>query len=704
MEKEKNKNLINNYIKYESKTARYSPMVKKKDNIINVNKSNEKEDEKIISEKSNQNIIKGKNSIIKKKYLQSLLKSSSTSRLNDPIKNTSPIKSLTERNNSNKNSPKKKNPFQNNYIQFQSSINNINQSKNNIRDRIKVVKRSNSYTKTSNKLHKGLMKSETNVIKNKKDLKNHPFLSRLSLKPLETVQENIEIEENEEFSVTTSASNTPLKDYKNFSFLNNYSNNVSHRILDKKKIIKKKFNFPPKIIIRNNTNLNSFENKNIYPKLNHSFDLFSKTFDYSFLNKSGSFDNEICNDDMVELVNIEDLIIIEEKYKNLQTFIFQNNCNLINKSCLEWWNYYFSCSFKGNLSQFFIDKKVKSIIEESNTFSLLSILILYEFSYKPDLLRLCLKFFQGLLLLNNKNFLLICNNFLSKIQKEYLNSIWVEKLKLITQKEINNKEYYINQIDKNMNEIYEIITIILSPHKLNTNIINVQILEIYNNYSKYSHEEIHKIFLTDILKINNKGGSILYSNLKNSYPLKNYIIKKSQMKPLTLFLDLDETLISFIYKNENEGLSRIRPFLFQFLNMVKNYYELIIFTAATRDYADPILDCIEETRGNYFSYRLYRESCTILNNYYVKDISKFGIDLSKTIIVDNMAQNFKLQKENGILISSFWGEDIKDDSLYFLGKILVNISMEMIENKYLIDIRKLIFKYREEILCHVSLK
>ena len=704
MEKEKNKILNINFIKYESKTARYYPMVKKKENIKNENKSKEKEKEKMISETSNQNIIKGKNSIIKKKYLHSLLKSSSTSRLSEPIKK-SPIKCLTERNNSNNNSPKKKNPFQNNYIQFQSSINNTNQSKYKLRDRIKVIKRSNSYTKISNKLHKGLMKSENNLIKNKKDFKNHPFLSRLSLKTLEIVQENIEIEENEEFSVTTSASNTPLKDCKNYSFLNNYIKTVSNRILDKKKIIKKKFNIPSKVIIRNNSsNLNCFQNKNFYPKLNKSYDLFSKTFDYSFLNKSGNFDNEICNDDNVELVNIEDLIIIEEKYKNLQTFIFQNNYNLINRSCLEWWNYYFSCSFKGNLSQLFIDKKVKSIIEESNTFSLLSILIIYEFSFKPDLFRLCLKFFKGLLLLNNKNYLLICNNFLSKIQKEYLNSIWVEKLKSITQKEITNREYYINQIDKNMNEIYEIITLILSPHKLNTNIINCQLLEIFNNYSKYSHEEIHKIFLTDILKMNNKGGSILYSNLKNSYPLKNYIIKKSQIKPLTLFLDLDETLISFIYKNENEGLSRIRPFLFQFLNMVKNYYELIIFTAATKDYADPILDCIEENRGNYFSYRLYRESCTILNNYYVKDISKFGIDLSKTIIVDNMAQNFKLQKENGILISSFWGEDFKDDSLYFLGKILVNISMEMIENKYLIDIRQLIFKYREEILSHVSLK
>jgi len=693
MEKEKNRNLINNIIKYESKTARYHPMIKKKENIKKQDVSIEKENEKIISVTSNQNIIKGKNSIIKKKYLHSLLKSSSTSRLNESTK-TSPIKSLTERNNSNKNSPKKKNPFQNNYIQFQSSINNIQQPKYKLRDTIKLIKRSNSYTKLSNKLHKDLMKSQPNLSVNKKNLKNHPFLSRLSLKTLEIVQENIEVEENEEFSVTTSASNTPLKDYKKkYTFLNNYINSVSNRILDKKKVIKKRFNIPPKIITRNNSNINSFEKKLFNTKLNKTFDLFSK-----------SFDNVNYNEDIVESVNIEDLIIIEEKYKNIQTFILENNYNLINRSCLEWWNYYFSCSFKGNLSQFFIDQKIKNIIEESNTFSLLSILILYEFSYKPELFRLCLKFFKGLISLNNKNYLIICNNFISKIQKEYLNSIWVEKLKSITQKEITNREYYINQIDKNMNKIYEIMILILSPHKLNTNQINFQILEIFNNYSKYSHEEIHKIFLTDILKTNNKGGSILYSNLKNSYPLKNYILKKSSMKPLTLFLDLDETLISFIYKKENEGLSRTRPFLFQFLNMVKNYYELIIFTAATRDYADPILDCIEETRGNYFSYRLYRESCTILNNYYIKDISKFGIDLSKTIIVDNMAQNFKLQKDNGILISSFWGEDFKDDSLYFLGKILVNISKEMIENKYQIDIRELILKYKEDILSHVSLK
>jgi molybdopterin biosynthesis enzyme len=53
-----------------------------------------------------------------------------------------------------------------------------------------------------------------------------------------------------------------------------------------------------------------------------------------------------------------------------------------------------------------------------------------------------------------------------------------------------------------------------------------------------------------------------------------------------------------------------------------------------------ILDVIEVTKGKYFSYRLYRESCTIVNNYIIKDIEKFGRDLNKCIIVDNITTKF----------------------------------------------------------------
>ena len=697
MEKNKNQRKINLSIKYELKSNSQNLRAK---TIENTRKEKNKTERKIIS--------KSPNSLIKKAYIHSLLKSSSTSNLRES-KPKFQEKIILERKNSNDKSPRKISPFQNNYIKYQSSINNAKkEEKNEIPTKL-----------NSEKLHKNLLKPEKPA-KTKKDLKKHPFLSRLSLKTLETVQENLEIEELEEFSTTTSASNTPLKHSRNFSFIHKYLTEssrdfVKNKISEKKKIIKKPLKKPSKIVTRDLYNNSNYYNNNYIKndsRNNHFFntnlthrknciseELFSKSFENNKLNNS-YFDKNNCE----ELVNIEDLIIIDEKFKSFQKFINENNFNLINKSCLEWWNYYFNCSLKGNLSQFYIDEKIKSIIKESNTLNLLSILIIYELSFKPEYFKLCLKSVKGILTLNYKNYLLVCNSILSKIHEEYLNSIWVIKLKSITSKEIKSSEYYINQIDKNLNEIYELLSLILSPHKTNSNIMNPQILLIFNNYSKYSHEEIHRIFLTDILKIKNKEGSLLYSNLKNSYPLRNVILKKTPMKPLTIFLDLDETLISFVYNKENEGLSRIRPYLFQFLNSIKNYYDLIIFTASTRDYADPILDVIERKKGTYFTYRLYRESCSIINNYYIKDISKFGRDLSKSIIVDNMAQNFKLQKENGILISSFWGEDTKDDSLFYLEKILVKIAFEMIKNHYLIDIRDLLFNYKEDILTNVSLK
>ena len=226
----------------------------------------------------------------------------------------------------------------------------------------------------------------------------------------------------------------------------------------------------------------------------------------------------------------------------------------------------------------------------------------------------------------------------------------------------------------------------------------------FNHYSKYTHNNIYQISISKILRVKNLNSSITYSEEKNKKPEINYFIKSSPMKPLTLVLDLDETLVSFIFTNENEGISRIRPYLFQFLNLVKNYYEIIIFTAGTKEYADPVLDIIEENKGKYFSYRLYRESCTVIDNQYTKDISNLGRDLSKTIIVDNISQNFILQKDNGILISSFWGEDIHDKCLLYLGRILVTIGIEMMENNYLLDIRDELIKYKDDILNKVSIK
>jgi 5'(3')-deoxyribonucleotidase len=45
-------------------------------------------------------------------------------------------------------------------------------------------------------------------------------------------------------------------------------------------------------------------------------------------------------------------------------------------------------------------------------------------------------------------------------------------------------------------------------------------------------------------------------------------------------LDLDETLLHYYEKNEYEGELRIRPGADEFLKLLSEHYEIMIFTAA----------------------------------------------------------------------------------------------------------------------------
>ena len=49
------------------------------------------------------------------------------------------------------------------------------------------------------------------------------------------------------------------------------------------------------------------------------------------------------------LLNIEDLIMIEDKFNKLRKNIQEKNINIVNKSCYEQWNFYFNCNLKCNL-------------------------------------------------------------------------------------------------------------------------------------------------------------------------------------------------------------------------------------------------------------------------------------------------------------------------------------------------------------------
>lgn len=101
----------------------------------------------------------------------------------------------------------------------------------------------------------------------------------------------------------------------------------------------------------------------------------------------------------------------------------------------------------------------------------------------------------------------------------------------------------------------------------------------------------------------------------------------------------------------------IRPGADQFLKEMHELFELVIFTAGTEEYADWALMFLENV--SLIKHRLYRQHALPFNGYYVKDLSRLGRDLSKTLIVDNIAENFQLQPNNGIFIST-WISDPDD--------------------------------------------
>jgi CTD small phosphatase-like protein 2 len=164
-----------------------------------------------------------------------------------------------------------------------------------------------------------------------------------------------------------------------------------------------------------------------------------------------------------------------------------------------------------------------------------------------------------------------------------------------------------------------------------------------------------------------------------------------------LVLDLDETLIYLEkIKDENNGTIKIRPGTFSFLEKVRKYYEIIIFSEAEQNYVDLAASSIEENK-KYFDYKLYRQHATIENEEFIKDLNKIGRRLSNIIIVDNMPQNFRLQPENGIYIKPFWGKDNEDNVLFCLAKILLKI----VDDGG--DLRDGIKKYKKDIIMNVSL-
>lgn len=131
-----------------------------------------------------------------------------------------------------------------------------------------------------------------------------------------------------------------------------------------------------------------------------------------------------------------------------------------------------------------------------------------------------------------------------------------------------------------------------------------------------------------------------------------------------------------------------RPYVDEFLRRMGELFECVLFTASLAkvpdfrkggrtgecvatartstaprlkllflfQYADPVTDLLD--RCGVFRARLFRESCVFHQGCYVKDLSRLGRDLRKTVILDNSPASYIFHPENAVSApdqASDWG-------------------------------------------------
>ena len=486
-------------------------------------------------------------------------------------------------------------------------------------------------------------------------------------------------------------------------------------------------------------------NNYINPSMDKTIDGFNFVKTLKDINNRSNKNNNITK--IHKEINIEDFLLIEKKFeqiKNILANIININKKIENNkseemdrgdlfiSCnfhiFDLYKFYLNSSIEGTPENLFTSSKSKNILHEYSIIFIISLVTIYV----TNIIKNNNVYFNKISILLNiqqKLFLLLCDAVLKKLNARYNNNIWVKKL----YEELNNKLIFnisdnISQIKILSQDSYKLINeIIDSIHKyivaninINKNLEKIDtFIYLYNNYYKKDFQYFDSLYINEIEELFNKNifkideyqkKSILndincinneFLNQKKYNDINTVppYLKFPSKKEYTLILDLDETMICFKCSQEqkNVGNIHIRPGLEIFLEVIKEFYEIIIFTVGTREYANVILDLIEKKNNTkYFDGRLYREHATKIGKKYIKDLSKIGRSLSKTLIVDNNPHSFKFQHENGILINSYYGEKNDDKALIELQKILIKIYKEKG------DVRNSISKYKEDIIQKVS--
>jgi CTD small phosphatase-like protein 2 len=666
-------------------------------------KDNKKE--KIKNKQFNSGFIKYEN--IEKRNNDNLINSNI---INRNIFNS--IGNINKLNDNNNNDKKLVNNRYINYLSHYNTFNLIKQNKKFGLSTINILSNKLSNDKINNHNHINFILDKNNKNKDDENLYNiRDYIINDNSNKIEELEETEKINKRNKRKYYISQNSKKID--KNILKINNM-NNIKYKLIVPGLTNTSKNKFKDHIF-------KSLENNKVLNDCNNNNESLIKDLNY-----------------LENLNNINNFIIILNQHiliENVLNNIFNSNSDNYNiemiKSLINKYNIFFNklndICFELNI---FVYKEYNNLLQEIIKLLIcfhcliFIILSLYDINSSLNIIKI------NYMYIFNKLSFCIYNFFFKfiyidlKNNNKYNNLSFVETLYDIYS---NNSKYQIKSSLSN-NDIFSIL-------KKNYFIIKDSFNKILNNNNNFMNEiflsfkslllNLNKkdllyhidiclnIYLYTLLEKNIQKAILNSSCSKNKYGLNSVpylppISDESKYK-YTAVLDIDETLGHFISNeinhkyfsnygylildNNNEdnedilkvGIFLVRPFAKLFLEELYNlFYEIVIFTAGTKEYCDKILDILD-INNNLIKYRLYRSHLSLRNkDDDVKDLSLLGRNLNKIIMIDNLPKNYKLQEDNGLPINS-WTGDINDTSL----KDLL-IIMKYIAEKNVKDVRDII--------------
>ena len=451
--------------------------------------------------------------------------------------------------------------------------------------------------------------------------------------------------------------------------------------------------------------------------------------------------------------NLNDINDILDKIHSIIILLSKNQEKYIYINCHEFFNFYNKCSLKKLFPSFFKNNH-KLILDSAINLCLFSLITIYHLSSENLMTNNIVNIVERILLFCKINFALFIKQIEIKYSINNLENIFKKYLISKNIDIITKEEDLINTIYQNSKSMTNDIKLILNFYKS----INIQfynkLINKFNNISIQSESDFISFYFNDIYKNNKNNINNIFHiskinaisrsrntslNLNNSHikcfsprkrnvfgdlsikknnkennetkiinnklikkkfvkrkketKIENPFIKSPLMKKYSLILSLDKTLS---YKNNKTNTIILRNGLFSFLSTIKPFFELILFSIDSQDVSYPIINMIENDK-KYFDYKFYKDHCVLYKNNLIKDLTLIGRDLSKIIIVDNNETCFELNKENGIKISSFYGDN-NDNKLFELKNILKEIYFKNYN-----DVRLALKEFHNDIINKVSL-